>query len=63
MDIGTSFSDFEQKIALSWAQVCFQDWLSKHQAAPVNERVDHFFDCIEGGLSVALEYRHKNRDR
>ena len=63
MDANFKYSEFEEKIALSWAQVSFQDWLSKHQSAPADERASYFLDCIEGGLSVALEYRHKNRDR
>lgn len=59
-DYMSSWTPFEQNLALSWASVVFADWLRENRDAPVSVRKDHFFDCIEGGLALAHEFRHEN---
>lgn len=54
------YTAFEQNMALSWASANFSDWLRKHPSASIEEREKQFYDCVEGGLSIALEFRKKN---
>lgn len=51
---------FEQNLALAWASGNFSAWVQENQSASMDERKQMFFDCIEGGLSLALEFRKQN---
>ena len=54
------YTPFEQNLALAWASVNFSAWVQENQSASMDERKQMFFDCIEGGLSLALEFRKQN---
>lgn len=54
------YSPFEQSMALSWATAAFSSWLAAHPRADFTERENAYFECVEGGLSVALDFRQKN---
>lgn len=54
------YTPFEQNLALTWANVHYSTWYQSHQNASYEEQKKAFFDCIEGGLSVALEFRNQN---
>ena len=54
------YTPFEQNMALSWASANFADWLRDHPNASFEEREKLFFECVEGGLSIAIEFRKQN---
>lgn len=58
--MGDLYTPFEQNLALSWAGSLFQVWLQSNPAASPEARKQMFFSCLEGGLSLALEFRHQN---
>ena len=58
--MGTDYTPFEQNVALSWASAVFSAWLAENPHTPVEEREKQFFQCVEGGLSIALEFRKQN---
>lgn len=54
------YTPFEQNLALNWASSLFGAWFASHPNATYDERRIEYFACIEGGLGVALEFRHQN---
>lgn len=54
------YTQFEQNMALSWASANYSTWLQSHPNASPEDREKQFFDCVEGGLSIALEFRERN---
>lgn len=54
------YTPFEQNLAITWANAHFSSWYQANQNASYEEQQKTFFDCIEGGLSVALEFRKQN---
>jgi len=55
--IGEQLSEFEQKIAIAWAQVEMDDWKKSHPTATEEEKEDAFVDLIEHGICVSLKLR------
>ena len=58
--MGREYTPFEQNMALAWASGNFADWMRKNPNASVDDREKAFFDFVEGGLSLALEFRKQN---
>lgn len=58
--MGEQYTQFEQSLALSWASANLSAWLGSHPNASIDEREKQFFSFVEGGLSIALEFRERN---
>ncbi len=54
------YTPFEQNLALVWANAHFSSWYQTHRNSSYKDQEKEFFDCIEGGLHVALEFRKQN---
>lgn len=54
------YTPFEQNMALEWAGVFFAEWKKQHPNADYTEAKKAFFDAVEGGLNVALQFRKEN---
>lgn len=53
------YTHFEQNMALAWAQAHLADFLRANPYCSEQEKTKYFLDAIEGGLSLALEYRKR----
>lgn len=58
--IGSEYTQFEQNMAMAWASGNFADWIRKNPNASIVDREKAFFEFVEGGLSLALEFRKQN---
>ena len=58
--VAQNYTPFEQNLALSWANAQFHTWLTTHADAPFVEQEKAFFEFLESGLTVALEFRNQN---
>ncbi len=54
------YTPFEQNMALSWASIHFNLWLKENPNASPSEQEKSFFDCVESGLTLALDFRNQN---
>ena len=50
---------FYEHVALAFASATYSDWLRQNPNASPNEKMDSFFACIEGGMTVAIEFLHR----
>lgn len=55
-----TYSAFEQRLALTWAQSCLAKFDAKFPDATGKERCDEFLEAVEGGLNLALEFGKDN---
>lgn len=55
-----NYTPFEQNLALSWTNSHFTVWYQDNRDASPDYRRDVFFQYLEGGLSLALEFRQQN---
>ena len=55
------YTHFEQPMALAWAQAHLCDFMRTHTACSNEQKEKVFLDALEGGLSLALERRERNR--
>lgn len=53
------YTRFEQNLALAWAQAHLTDFLRVNPHCSEQEKTKYFLDAVEGGLSLALEYRKR----
>lgn len=54
-----SYSEFEQKLILTWTQCHYMDFLAKNPNANGKERVNEFLDVLEGSLYVITDFRNR----
>lgn len=55
--IGEHLSEFQQKIAMTWAHVNMIEWQRIHPVAPPEEKERAFLELIDQGICVALKMR------
>lgn len=54
------YSYFEQGLALAWAQAHLSVYMQETPSCTISEKSDYFLEAVEGGLSLALEFRKQN---
>jgi len=54
------YTPFEQNLALAWAAANFSLWRAANETASPKDAQKEFFSFVEGGLSLALDFREKN---
>ena len=55
--VGEQLSEFEQKVAIAWAQGEMKDWKKQNPKATEEEKEDAFVNLIEHGICVSLKLR------
>lgn len=55
--IGEQLSEFEQKIAIAWAQAELEDWKKQNPKATEEQKEDAFLDMVDHGICVSLKLR------
>lgn len=50
------YTQFQEQIALTWAQSCLAKFDAANPYASGNERAKEFLEALEGGLGLALEF-------
>ncbi len=53
-------NQFHQNLALAWASANYADWLRTHPDADASARVSAFYDWVESGLTVAIQFSNEN---
>lgn len=56
------YTQFEQNLALAWAQAHLVDFLRTNPYCTAEEKEKYFLDALDGGFSLALERRSKFGD-
>lgn len=56
------YSEFEQRLILTWAQSHYMDFLAKNPESTGKERTNEFLDALEGSLYVVTEFRKRFAD-
>ena len=55
--IGEQLSEFEQKVAIAWAQIEMKGWKKMNPKATEEQKEDAFVELIEHGICVSLKLR------
>ena len=53
------YTNFEQSLALSWAQAHLVDYLRTHPDSSPDEQSRHFLDALDDGLYIISDFRNR----